>query len=110
MNPITVFVVIFSLLVLTYISVAEQPRAKGQFVQAGMICLYPTNGVSVYSHDGTLSLDTVYLQSEYPVLFQVIGTDYNDASKGDDPLTQFRTPPASDFPALPGNAEWRIRF
>ena len=87
------------------------PRNKGQFVQAGSVNLYPTIGGSVISHDGTLALDTVYLQDDYPNLFEAIGTQWNDAGKGDDPLTQFRTPPASSFPSVSGlECEWRIRF
>lgn len=87
------------------------PRNKGHFVQAGSVNLYPTRGGSVYSHDGTLALDSVHLQSDYPQLFAVIGVDYNDSGKGDDDETQFRTPPHSDFPDVSGlNCEWRIRF
>ena len=91
---------------------AEVPRAKGEFLQPGQICLYPKIGGSVVSHDGTLALDTIYLQADYPILFEIIGTNYNDLVKGDDPLTEFRTPPPADFPALPDSnlAEWRIRF
>lgn len=87
-------------------------RGKGQFVQAGMFCLYPTIGGSVVSHDGTLACDQVYDQETYPVLFEVIGTDFNDPGKGDDPETQFRTPPAPQFDGKPvdAGAEWRIRF
>ena len=90
---------------------AEIPRNKGQFVQSGTICLYPTIGGAVVSHDGTLALDTAYLQEAYPFLFQVIGTQYNDPGKGDNAATEFRTPPASDFPDVSAlNCEWRIRF
>lgn len=89
----------------------EQVRNKGQFVQAGTISLYPTISSAVITHDGTLALDTVYQQEDYPFLFQIIGINYNDAGKGDDDATQFRTPPPSDFPDLSGlNCEWRIRF
>ena len=90
---------------------AEQPRGKGQYVQAGMYCLYPTISSNVVSHDGTLALDTVYLQDDYPVLFEVLGTHFNDSSKGDNDETQFRTPPDSDLPDVSSlNCEWRIRF
>lgn len=89
----------------------EQPRAKGQFLQAGMICVFPAPSGSVISHDGTLPLDSVYSQDDYPVLFQVIGTTYNDAGKGDDNATQFRTPPESSLGlAALTDAEYRIRF
>ena len=90
---------------------AVQPRNKGQFVQAGSINLYPTIGGSVISHDGTLGLDTVHLQADYPELFAAIGIQWNDGGKGDDDLTQFRTPPPTIFPDLTGlECEWRIRF
>lgn len=88
---------------------SEQARNKGQFVQAGMLCLFPAPAGSVVSHDGTVELDTVYLQADYPYLFQVIGTQYNDAGKGDDNATQFRTPPADALPVVTG-FEWRMRF
>lgn len=88
----------------------EQPRNKGQFMQAGMISIYPAIGGSVVSHDGTLEMDTVYLQEDFPVLFQVIGVEYNDAGKGDDPATQFRTPTADDLPTLGAGYAYRIRF
>lgn len=88
---------------------SEVPRAKGQFMQAGMIALFPAPSGSVVSHDGTLGLDELVLQESYPVLFQVIGTDYNDTGKGDDNATQFRTPDGSGLPSVSG-FEWRIRF
>lgn len=83
------------------------PRNKGQFVQAGSVILYPTVGGSVVSHDGTLAMDSVHLQSDFPILFEVIGTNFNDAGKGDDPATQFRTPEA---PTTPVGFEYRIRY
>lgn len=83
------------------------PRNKGHFVQAGSIILYPTVSGSVVSHDGTLPMDSVHLQTDYPFLFQVIGTDFNDPGKGDDPATQFRTPLD---PGAPAGYEYRIRF
>lgn len=91
---------------------AEQPRNKGQFVQAGMLCLFPnTTGddASVVSHDGTLACDEVYNQADYPFLFEVIGVTFNDPGKGDDPATQFRTPPP---PTWADDVNWtcRIRF
>lgn len=91
---------------------AVNPRNKGQFVQAGTLCLYPSPSGSVVSHDGTLACDSVHLQADYPVLFQVIGTNYNDAGKGDDPATQFRTPPAPtyDSKSVDSGWEWRVRF
>lgn len=87
----------------------EVARAKGQFVQAGMIALFPAPSGSVVSHDGTLGLDEVVMQEDYPVLFQVIGIDYNLSDKGDDDATQFRTPPSDGLPVVTG-FEWRIRY
>ena len=91
---------------------AVQPRNKGQFVQSACLCFFPATSPgsgSPVTHDGTLDCDTAYLQSDYPFLFQVIGTGYNDPLKGDDPLTQFRTPPAPTWSTDP---DWipRIRF
>lgn len=88
---------------------AINPRNKGQFVQAGALCIFPTVGGSVVSHDGTLACDEVVLQADYPVLFQVIGTNFNDPGKGDDDLTQMRTPPK---PTWANDPAWeaRIRF
>ena len=85
------------------------PREKGEFVQAGSIQLYPVISGQVVSHNGTLALDTVHLQSNYPVLFEVIGTEYNQSDKGDNDSTQFRTPDGSGLPTVTG-FEWRIRF
>ncbi len=73
---------------------AEQNRAKGQFVQAGSLVIVPVNSPgsgAAISVDGCVACDTVYLQSDFPVLFGVIGTEYNDNEK-DDINTQFRTP------------------
>lgn len=89
---------------------AEVPRNKGDFVQAASIQIYPTIGGSVVSHDGTLALDEVYLQADYPVLFETIGTEWVDVGKGDNPATQFRTPPPDDLPSLGAGYEYRIRF
>lgn len=91
---------------------AEQPRGKGQFVQAFMLCFFPATSAgsgSVLTHDGTLECDQVYLQADYPHAFSILGTAYNSAAKGDDDLTQFRTPPA---PQWSTDADWipRIRF
>ncbi len=87
---------------------AEVPRNKGNFLQPGM--LIPVVKISgfVVSHDGTLALDTVYLQADYPVLFDLLGTTFNDPLKGDDSATQFRTPPDVQDPS--NDFEWRIRF
>lgn len=88
------------------------PRNKGQFVQAGTFCFYPNTAgddASVISHDGTLACDSVYLQDDYPVLFATIGTVWNDPTKGDDNLTQFRTPPAPDW-STDINVTCRVRF
>lgn len=88
---------------------AINPRNKGQFSQAGTLLIFPTVSGSVVSHDGTLACDSVHLQADFPVLYEVIGTSFNDAGKGDDPLTQFRTPAA---PTWANDAGWecRIRF
>ena len=88
---------------------AINPRVKGQFVQAGVLCLFPKIGGAVVSHDGTVACNTVLLQVDYPILFEVIGTAFNDVGKGDDPVTQFRTPPA---PTWMNDTTWeaRIRF
>lgn len=87
---------------------AEVPRNKGNFIQPGMIIPVLKIGGFVVSHDGTLALDTVYLQTDYPVLFDLLGTTFNDVGKGDDGATQFRTPPAPTDPSV--DFEWRIRF
>lgn len=90
----------------------EIPRAKGQFSQPGEVKLFPKVGGSIVSHDGTLAMDAVYDQEDYPVLVEVIGTNFNDAGKGDDPATQFRTPPTTtEMSTLAGTEyEWRIRY
>ena len=87
------------------------PRNKGQFVQAGSLHIFPAPRGAVVSHDGTLALDSVHLQADYPELFAVLGIQYNDGGKGDDDATQFRTPNETTLglPTL-GDAEWRIRF
>lgn len=87
---------------------AEVPRNKGNFIQPGMLIPVARVGGAVISHDGTLALDSVYLQADYPVLFDFLGTTFNDPLKGDDAGTQFRTPPA--IPDLSSDFEWRIRF
>ena len=91
---------------------AEQPRGKGQFVQAWMLCFYPATAAgsgSPVSHDGTFACDTVFLQADYPHAYGILGTAYNDPTKGDDPATQFRTPSA---PTWSSDPDWipRIRF
>lgn len=88
---------------------SEVARWKGQYLQAGMVIPVVQVSGSTVSHDGTLGLDEVYLQADYPVLFDLIGTTFNDTDKGDDAATQFRTPPGDGLPALTG-FEWRIRF
>ena len=88
---------------------AVQPRNKGQFTQAGSLLFFPTVGGSVVTHDGTLECDSVHLQADYPVLFEIIGISFNDAGKGDDPATQFRTPTAPTW-ANDANWECRVRF
>ena len=86
---------------------AEQPRQKGSLVQPGSLLFFPTVMGSVVSHDGTLACDTVVLQADYPRLFEVIGTDFNEV--GDDDLTQMRTPKAPTW-ATDSGWEARIRF
>ena len=88
---------------------AEVPRNKGNFIQPGMAVPVLQIGGFVVSHDGTLAPDTAYLQADYPVLFDLIGTTFNDPLKGDDGATQFRTPQAPDV-SLGSNWTWRIRF
>ena len=85
---------------------AEQPRAKGQFVQPASLVCIPT-GKTI---DGVLNFDTVYLQADYPTLFQIIGTDYNQP--GDNPATEMRTPPAPEFTKAFADSEWefKVRF
>lgn len=84
-------------------------RNKGQFVQAGMIITMAAPNGNLVNHDGTLALDTVYLQADYPVLFGLLGTHYNDPA--DNNATQFRTPTESDI-GLPQlyDGVYRIRF
>ena len=90
---------------------AVNPRNKGQFVQAGIPQIVPLIDGSFLSVDGMVDMDTVYLQADYPVLFAVLGTVYNDV--GDDAGTEFRTPKPTDW-GLPedvgGNYKWMIRF
>ena len=86
-----------------------QLRAKGQYVQPGTLSLFPElTGGAVISVDGYLDLDSVYLQADYPDLFAVLGTFFNDPLKGDDEETQFRTPTIT-MPAVTGG-RWLIRF
>lgn len=87
---------------------AEVPRDKGALVQPGSLVFFPViPGGSVVTNDGTLACDVVVLQADYPVLFQIIGTDFNEV--GDDDLTEMRTPKA---PAWATDLGWeaRIRF
>lgn len=89
---------------------AEQPRDKGALVQPGSLVFFPViPGGSVVTNDGTLACDEQFLQVDYPVLFEIIGTDFNDAGKGDDDLIHMRTPPA---PTWANDAGWeaRVRF
>ena len=82
-------------------------RNKGSYSQPGQLIVIPkhsgaTNGVSV---DGVLECDTAYLQSEFPLLFAVLGTVFNKAS--DDNATDVRTPPA---PALfQDEQDWTVK-
>ena len=85
----------------------EVPRAKGQFLQAGMVVLLPAPSGAVVSHDGTLAMNTLVQQDDYPVLFSIIGTAYNQVGLGDDNEKDMRTPPA---PSTIAGYEWRIRF
>lgn len=82
----------------------EQLRAKGQYVQAATLVCIPLNKTV----DGVVDFDTVYLQADYPVLFQIIGTDYNQA--GDDDATEMRTPPAPEFTRAFTDAEWVFKM
>ena len=89
---------------------AVSARVKGQFVQAGTILIFPVvAGDQIANHDGTLEMDTVYLQADYPILFEVIGIQYNDPGKGDDNGTQFRTPPSPTW-LTDTNYRCRIRY
>lgn len=91
---------------------AINPRNKGQFLQPGMYCFFPNTAgddPSVVSHDGTVECDQVYLQADYPELYAILGTTWNDSSKGDDDTTQFRTPSAPDW-STDINVTCRIRF
>lgn len=91
---------------------AINPRNKGQFLQAGMYCFFPNTAgddASVISHDGTLACDEVYLQADYPELYATIGINWNDGVKGDNDVTQFRTPPAPTW-ANDVDVTCRIRF
>lgn len=85
-----------------------EDRNKGQFVQAGSLVIFHTSVVEG-SMEGTLAMDTAYLQADYPDLFAHLGTTYNDGAKGDDNATQFRTPQEPDWAT---DADWvmRIRF
>lgn len=71
------------------------PRVKGQFWQPGteiwVAATSQDSGVPI-SHDGTLDLDTVYLKAEFPLVADLFAS-WTDPGKGDDPLTDFRTPP-----------------
>ena len=89
---------------------AFQLRSQGQYMQPGMMAIVPevANNDPV-PIDGYVLMDTVYLQADYPALFAVIGTYFNDTSKGDDNATQFRTPSAAGLPTLSG-FQWRIRY
>lgn len=87
------------------------PREKGQFVQVGMPFIVPRIDGSFLSVDGFVDFDTVYLQTDYPLLFAVLGTTYNEV--GDDDLTEFRTPKTTiwELPEpIGGNHKWMIRF
>ena len=89
---------------------SEVNRGKGNFLQAGLYCIYPiVTGDQVANHDGTLAMDTVYNQADYPTLFGVLGTHYNSSAKGDDDESQFRTPPVPSW-FNDSSCELRIRF
>ena len=86
------------------------PRNKGQFMQVGTPHQVPRISGSFLSVDGMLDFDTNYEQDDYPELFAVLGTVYNDMSTGP---TQFRTPKIDDWDlvdAATGNFKWMIRF
>ena len=86
---------------------AVNPRNKGQFLQPGMFCFYPAKNSAVISHDGTIECDQVYLQADYPELFEVLGTDWN--VPGDNNATHFRTPLPPTW-ATDNDVICRIRF
>lgn len=89
---------------------AENPRSKGQFVQAGTPHIVPRIDGSFLSMDGMVDFDMNYERDDYPVLYATLGNVYNDGSTT---ATQFRTPKVSDW-GLPedvgGNYKWMIRF
>ena len=80
-------------------------------MQVGTPHIVPQIAGSFLSVDGMVDFDSVYLQADYPELFAVLGTTYNDVS--DDSLTEFRTPKTTDW-ELPepmgGGHKWMIRF
>ena len=89
---------------------AVNPRNKGQFMQVGTPHQVPKIDGSFLSVDGMVDFDTNYEQADYPVLFAVLGTTYNDGTTGP---AQFRTPKIGDWdlPAAPlDNYKWMIRF
>lgn len=90
---------------------AEQNRAKGQFLQAGMPFIVPKIAGSFLSVDGMVDFNSIYLQADYPALFAVLGTAYN--KEGDNNATQFRTPTLEDWGLLEDGEskhKWMIRF
>ena len=89
-------------------------REKGAYTQPGQLVVIPVHagaptGISV---DGCLDCDTLYLESEFPLLFAAIGKNFNKA--GDDPgggtPSEFRTPPVPT--TYQDDADWtaRVRF
>ena len=87
------------------------PREKGEFVQPGTPQIIPRIAGSFLSVDGFVDFDSLLLQEDYPVLFALLGTTYNEPTDNDS--TEFRTPKTGDW-ELPepigGNHKWMIRF
>ena len=89
---------------------AEQPRAKGQFLQAGTPHIVPRISGSYLSVDGMVEFDTNYERLDYPELYAVLGNIYDDVTTT---ATQFRTPKVADWELanpVGDNHKWMIRF
>ena len=87
------------------------PTEKGFYEQPGMPRMIPRINGSFLSVDGYVELGTAYLQSEFPRLYAVLGTTYNEAS--DDDTTDFRTPTEGNWDLMPaegGNYKWMIKY